>query len=257
MAKEKVSVQIEGGKATAAPPLGPALGPLKINIGQVVAEINKKTQALAGMQVPVTVIVDTETKEFEITVGTPPVSALVKKETGIEKGASNPLTEKVADLKIEQIIKIALTKQDALLGKTLKEKCKEIMGTCQSMGIMVEGKAVPDAFKDFIAGKYDSKIASQKTELTAAELKELEAERIKLHAEIEAKRTEYESKAKSILASMESKTRAEKKAAMVQAGLPDAIIKQFLPADEPKTPGATGAAPAAGGKPMPGTPAKK
>lgn len=251
MAKEKISVQIEGGKATAAPPLGPALGPLKVNIGQVVAEINKKTAALAGMQVPVTVTVDTETKAFEVSVGTPPASALIKKEAGIDKGAGNPLTEKVADLKIEQIIKIALTKQDSLLGKTLKDKCKEIMGTCQSMGIMVEGKAAQEAFVEINEGLYDQKIKLQKTELSKEELKELEEERKRLHAEIEARRAEFESKAKSVLATMEGKTRAEKKAAMVTAGLPEAIIKQFLPQDEPAKPGA---APAAGAK---SAPAKK
>ena len=77
MAKESVSVQIEGGKATAAPPLGPALGPLKVNIGQIVSDINNKTQDLAGMQVPVTVIVDSETKEYEITSrNTTSISAL-------------------------------------------------------------------------------------------------------------------------------------------------------------------------------------
>lgn len=255
MAKEKVSVQIEGGKATAAPPLGPALGPLKINIGQVVAEINKKTAGLAGMQVPVTVIVDTETKAFEISVGTPPASALIKKEANLEKGASNPLTDKVADLKIEQIIKIALTKQDSLLGKTLKDKCKEIIGTCQSMGVMIEGKAAQDAFVEVNKGVYDKKIAEQKTELSASELKLLEEERKKLQAEIEARRTEYENKAKSILAAMEGKTRAEKKAAMAQAGLPEAIIKQFLPQEGPDAAkGGAGAAPAAGAK---AAPAKK
>ena len=253
MAKEKVSVQIEGGKATAAPPLGPALGPLKVNIGQVVAEINKKTAALAGMQVPVTVTVDTETKAFEISVGTPPASALIKKEAGIEKGAGNPLAEKVADLKMEQIIKIALTKQDSLLGKTLKDKCKEIVGTCQSMGIMVEGKAAPEAIVEINEGMYDQKIKLQKTELTKEELKALEEERKRLHAEIEARRAEFEAKAKSILATMEGKTRAEKKAAMVQAGLPEAIIKQFLPQDGPDA-AKPGAAPAAGAK---AAPAKK
>lgn len=255
MAKEKISVQIEGGKATAAPPLGPALGPLKVNIGQVVAEINKKTAGLAGMQVPVTVTVDTETKAFEITVGTPPASALIKKEAGIEKGAGNPLTEKVADLKMEQIIKIALTKQDSLLGKTLKDKCKEIMGTCQSMGIMVEGKAAQEAFAEINEGKYDQKIKSQKTELTKEELKALEEERKRLHAEIEAKRAEYEAKAKSVLATTEGKTRAEKKAAMVALGLPEAIIKQFLPAEGPDATGGKGAAPAPGAKAA--APAKK
>src|SRR3989339_1282165 len=110
MAKQTVETMIEGGKATAAPPLGQALGPTGVNIGQVISEINKKTADMKGMQVPVKVIVDPATKEFTIEIGTPPASALIKKEAGVEKGSSNPLTEKVADLKIEQLIKIAKTK---------------------------------------------------------------------------------------------------------------------------------------------------
>jgi large subunit ribosomal protein L11 len=77
MAEQTVESLVEGGKATAAPPLGPALGPLGVNIGQVVAEINKKTESFKGMQVPVKVIVDSETKDFKVTVGTPPASALI------------------------------------------------------------------------------------------------------------------------------------------------------------------------------------
>ena len=122
MAKQVVETMIEGGKATAAPPLGPALGPTGVNIGLVVAEINKKTAEMKGMQVPVKVIVDPSTKSFDIEIGTPPASALIKKEAGIEKGASNPLTDKVADLMIEQVIKIAKMKESALLGSTLKSK---------------------------------------------------------------------------------------------------------------------------------------
>ena len=152
MAKQVVETMIEGGKATAAPPLGPALGPTGLNIGQVVMEINKKTADLKGMQVPVKVIVDTETKTFTIEIGTPPASALIKKEAGIEKGAGNPLTDKVADLKIEQVIKIAKTKQDSLLGATLKAKIREIVGTCQSMGILVEGMTIPEALKAIADG---------------------------------------------------------------------------------------------------------
>ena len=98
-----IKVLVEGGKATAAPPLGPALGPAGVNIGQVVAEINKKTADFKGMKVPVKVTVKGD-KSFTISVGTPPVSALVKKAAGIEKGASNPLADKVDDLKVEQII---------------------------------------------------------------------------------------------------------------------------------------------------------
>ena len=114
MAKETVEALVEGGKASAAPPLGPALGPMGVNIGQVVAKINEVTASFKGMQVPVKVIIDTDTKEFDVEVGTPPASALIKKEAQVEKGASNPLQEKVADLLIEQIIKIAKMKEGNL-----------------------------------------------------------------------------------------------------------------------------------------------
>src|SRR3989338_5160820 len=137
MAKQTVETLVEAGKATAAPPLGPALGPTGVNIGQVVMEINKKTAEMKGMQVPVKVVVDTATKEFSIEVGTPPAAALIKKEAGVEKGAGNPLADKIADLAIEQVIKIAKIKEGDLLGKTLKSRIKEVVGTCNSMGILV------------------------------------------------------------------------------------------------------------------------
>ena len=85
LAKTTVAVLVEGGKATAAPPVGSSLGPLGVNIGQVVSDINKKTSSFVGMQVPVKIIVDTETKSFEITIGTPPASGLIKKEANLEK----------------------------------------------------------------------------------------------------------------------------------------------------------------------------
>lgn len=156
MAKETVEVVIEGGKATAAPPLGPALGPLKINIGKVVAEINEKTKPLAGMQVPVKVTVDTETKEFTISIGTPPASALLKKAAGIKKAATNAQTDVAANLPMAEIITIAKTKADRLLGKNLKMKCKEIVGTAMSMGINIDGKRPVQVLKDIDAGQYDA-----------------------------------------------------------------------------------------------------
>ena len=157
MAKETIDVLIQGGKATAAPPLGPALGPVGVNIGQVVAAINEKTKSFAGMQVPVKVIVDTDTKEFEITIGTPPASGLIKKEAGLKKASDNPKTTFVADLTIEQIKKIADMKADALLGKNIKQKSKEIIGTCNAMGVTVEGLKGIDAIKALNEGKFDDK----------------------------------------------------------------------------------------------------
>lgn len=232
MAKQSVDVLIEGGKATAAPPLGPALGPMGVNIGQVVSEINKKTESFKGMQVPVKVTIDSVTKAFTISVGTPPASALIKKEAGVDKGAGNPIAEKVADLKIEQIIKIAKMKEDVLLGKTLKEKVKEIMGTCDSMGILVEGKQARDSIKEVAAGKYEEKIRSGKTELTAEELKALEEEKIKLKKEMEEKHAEFEATAKSIIKSMENKPRNSIKAKLMEMKIPISIIDELLPVEE-------------------------
>ena len=232
MAKQTVEALVEGGKATAAPPLGPALGPLGVNIGQVVAEINKKTASFTGMQVPIKVIVDADTKEFEITVGTPPASSLIKKEAGLEKGASNPLTDKVADLKIEQIIKVAKMKEDNLLGKDLKNKVREIIGTCQSMGVKVEGSDAPEALKRVEQGEFDQKIKEEKTELSAEELKELEEEKKKLAEELEKKKAEFEKAAKEIIAGMEGKEPGQIRSKLAEAKIPQPIIDELVPAEK-------------------------
>src|SRR3989338_6734362 len=247
MAAEKVNVLVEGGKATAAPPLGPALGPLGVNIGLVVSEINKKTAGFKGMQVPVKVEVDTDTKEFKISVGTPPTSGLLKKEAGIEKGSGNPKADKVADVLIEQIIKVAKMKEDALLGKTLKEKVKEVIGTCNSMGILVEGKPAVEAIADVNAGKFDKEIREEKTELTAEEKAKLEEERKRLAEEIEKRRAEFEKLAKDIIAQMAGKERGAIKAKLKEAGIPDAMIKELLPVEGVAAPGAEATAPGAAG----------
>ena len=136
---ETIDVLVDGGKANAGPPLGPALGPLGVNISDVVKKINEKTADFEGMKVPVKVIVDPATKKFEITVGTPPVSALIKKELGLEKGSQNARTTKVGNLTLDQIRKIARMKADSLLGVDEKARIKEIAGSCVTMGITVEG----------------------------------------------------------------------------------------------------------------------
>ena len=156
MAKEVIEVLIEGGKATAAPPLGPKLGPLKVNIGQIVADINKKTADFRGMQVPVKVIVDTETKEYSITVGTPPTSQLIKTELGLKKGSGKPNVDKVGNLSVEQIVKIANMKFDSLLSPDLKTAVREIAGTCSSLGITVDEKDPRVFIKEVKEGMYDS-----------------------------------------------------------------------------------------------------
>ena len=244
MAKQVVESLVPGGAATASPPLGPSLGPLGVNIGAVVAEINKKTASFKGMQVPIKVIVDDETKEFSITIGTPPASSLIKKEAGLKKGSSNPLADKVADLKIEQIIKIANMKQDSLLGKDNFSRVKEIIGTCQSMGIMVEGMPAHDAIEKVNAGEWKAKIESGKTELSAEELKALEEEKKKLQEELEKKRVEFETKAKAVLKEMEGKPNKDIRKKLQEMEIPMKIINELAPEEKAAEGGAPAAAPA-------------
>ncbi len=151
----EIKLLVEGGKASAGPPLGPALGPFGINVGQVVAKINERTKEFAGMTVPVTVIVDPKTKSFDVKVGSPPVSALIKKELGVEKGAKTAGSEVVGNLSLQQVVQIAKVKRSGSLAKTLKAAVKEVLGTCVSMGVTVEGRDPREIQQEVDAGKHD------------------------------------------------------------------------------------------------------
>ena len=141
MAEKKIiNLLINGGKATAGPPLGPALGPLGLNIMSVVTKINELTKDYSGMRVPVKIAVNTDDKSFEVTVGTPTSSALIVSELNIEKGSATPNTEKVGNLTLDQVMRIAKIKLPQLLSHNLKNGTKEILGTCVSMGVTVDGK---------------------------------------------------------------------------------------------------------------------
>jgi large subunit ribosomal protein L11 len=153
--KKIVDLLVSGGQATAGPPLGPALGPLGINTMAVVTKINELTKDYAGMKVPVKVAVDVEDKTFEVTVGTPTASALIVSELKIEKGSGTPNTEKVGDLTMEQVIRIAKVKQPQLLSSTLKGATKEVLGTCVSMGVTVEGKDPREVQTEIDQGDYE------------------------------------------------------------------------------------------------------
>jgi len=177
---EVLDFLVTGGKATAGPPIGPALGPMGINIGAVIAAINDATKDMTGMSVPIKLTVDTSTKEFSVEVGTPPVSALLKKELGIAKGSGNPKLEKVGDAPIDVIIKVAKVKSN--IGPTMHSAVKQIMGSCTSIGILVEGKSPSEAIKEVDEGKYDDKI-SGKTKLVEQSAEELAARKAELASE--------------------------------------------------------------------------
>jgi large subunit ribosomal protein L11 len=147
-----VEALVPGGKASAGPPLGPALGPLGVNVAQVVAKINEQTKDLNGMQVPVKIKVKSRT-EFEIEVGTPPTSALILKEMGVEKGTGDKTV--VGNLTMEQVLKIANVKRKGLLSKTMKNAAREVIGTAGSLGATIDGMPSKEAQAAVVSGKYD------------------------------------------------------------------------------------------------------
>jgi large subunit ribosomal protein L11 len=153
--KKIVDLLVSGGQATAGPPLGPALGPLGLNILSVVNKINELTKDFSGMRVPVKITVDPEDKSFEVEVGTPTTSALIVSELNIEKGSGTPNSEKVGDLTMDQVVRIAKIKLPQLLALNLKNGTKEILGTCVSMGVTVDGKDPRDLQKEIDADNYN------------------------------------------------------------------------------------------------------
>jgi large subunit ribosomal protein L11 len=157
--KKIVEALVNGGQANAGPPLGPALGPLGVNVLAIVDKINEITKEYSGMKVPVKVSVDTENKEFEVTVGTPTTSALIISELGVEKGSGVPNTEKIGDLSLEQAIRIAKLKSDNILARDLKAAVNEVLGTGVSMGVTVEGKDPREVQKEINEGKHDALLA--------------------------------------------------------------------------------------------------
>lgn len=153
-----VEALVPGGKASAGPPLGPALGPLGVNVAQVVAKINELTRDLNGMQVPVKVKVKSRT-EFEVEVGTPPTSALILKEIGVEKGTGDKTV--IGNLTMEQVVKIANIKRKGLLSKNLRNAAREIIGTAESLGATVEGMPAKEAQQAVASGKYDEMLEAK------------------------------------------------------------------------------------------------
>jgi large subunit ribosomal protein L11 len=154
--KKIVNALVSGGEASAGPPLGPALGPLGINILQVVNTINEKTKDFPGMKVPVKVEVDSETKKFTVEVGIPPTAALIFKESGINKGSGTAGSNFVGNISMDSIVKIAKMKSDISYAKDIESTAKEVIGSCLSLGVKVDDKIAKEIYTDIREGKYDA-----------------------------------------------------------------------------------------------------
>lgn len=154
---QKVSALVTGGKASAGPPLGPAMGPLGVNIMEVINAINEKTSDFEGMKVPITVSVDTDTKKWDIEIGVPSVAALLLKEAGIQKGSGASGTEWVGTVDMDSVVKVARAKLESSYTSSLKAATKMIVGTCLPLGLRIEDKAPKEITAEINEGVWDSK----------------------------------------------------------------------------------------------------
>ena len=133
---KQIKLQIEAGKATPAPPVGPALGSSGVNIMQFVKEFNDRTASQAGLVILVVITVYKD-KSFEFITKVPPVAVLIKKAIGIQKGSGKPNKDKVAKITKEQVKAIAEQKMPDLNAATLEAAMSMVAGTARSMGVVV------------------------------------------------------------------------------------------------------------------------
>ncbi|MBU3907176.1 MAG: 50S ribosomal protein L11 [Nanoarchaeota archaeon] len=166
----RVKLLAEGGSMKPGPALSQKIGPLGININEIIKEINEATKNFEGLKVPVELDVDSVTKDFEIKVFSPPVSELLKRELGVEKGSGMQEKIKVANASIEQIISVAKTKLPNMLCKDLKSAVKSVVGTCISLGVLIENQPSIEIEKLIDQGKFDREIKGEIT-ITPAEKK--------------------------------------------------------------------------------------
>ncbi|MDE1871426.1 MAG: 50S ribosomal protein L11 [Candidatus Micrarchaeota archaeon] len=152
MGETTIAGLVEGGKATSGPPFGPALGPLGVNIGAIVGEINEKTKQYAGIKIPVKVHVDTATKSYRVEIGAPPTSALILKELGIQAGAKEK-GQIVGNITLEQVKKIATAKEAKIYGNSMGQRVNQVLGTCNSMGVTCEGESPRETIRKIKTGE--------------------------------------------------------------------------------------------------------
>jgi len=159
-----VKLLIDGGDMKPGPAIAQQLGPMGINMGQVISKVNEGTKEFKGMKIPVELDINEKTKEFTIKTSSPPTSELLKKELKLEKGSHKNSEFKMSNGSIEDIIKITKIKHQDMLEKDFKTAIKSVLGTCASIGILVENKNPNELIKEVVSGKFDKEINEQKTE---------------------------------------------------------------------------------------------
>jgi len=199
-----IKLMVEGGKMSPGPAVAQQLGPMGINMGKVISDINEATKEFAGVTLPVHLTVDAETKEVSIKVLSPPTSELIKKELGIEKASGARLKQRVGNFAIEQVIGVAKSKHDHMLSNEFISSVKSVLGTCQALGVLVENQETPEVLEEIAQGKYLEEIEAQKTDVSPEKRKELDA----YFAEV-AEKQEAVQKAEAAAAAAAEEAKAE------------------------------------------------
>ena len=168
-----VKLIVDGGDMKPGPAVAQQIGPLGINMGKVISDVNTATSGFKGTKVPVEIDVDSKSKTYKIKVFSPPVAELIKKELGLDKGSGSAGIYQVGNIPLERIIDIAKTKQSSLLAKDLKTAVKLIVGTCVSLGVLVDNKHGRDIERDIEAGVYDNEIKNEVTSVSEDKKKNL------------------------------------------------------------------------------------
>ncbi len=158
MVEKTFNFIVNGGKATGGPPIGPALGPMGVNIMAIVNKINEETAEYDGLPVPVDVTIDTDSRVFSVKVGMLTTFALISQATGIDKGSGEPNTSFAADLSFEQLIGIAKKKREGIYASGMRAAVREVLGTCQSAGVTVDGRHAKEVQDAILAGEYDEQL---------------------------------------------------------------------------------------------------
>jgi len=169
----QIKLLVEGGAMQPGPSLSQQVGPLGINIGQLISKVNESTSKFTGMKVPVELDIDAKTKDIKVNVFSPPVSELLKKEFGLVKGSGMQKKKYSANSSIEQIISVAKIKMPYMLSKDLKSAVKTVIGTCVSLGVLIEGVPASEVGLMIDEGKFKKEIEQEKTETSPEKKQQL------------------------------------------------------------------------------------
>jgi len=231
-----IKLLVDGGDMKPGPAIGQKLGPLGINIGQVIQQVNSSTKDFKGLKVPVELNISKD-KKFSVKVLSPPTAELLKKELGLEKASGEAKKLKAGNASIEQIISVAKIKHPNMLAKDFKSAVKNVVGSCVSAGILVENKEAKEIEREIESGKYDKEIKAMKTETDVEKKKQLE----KFFAQVLEKQQELLKKEEEERAAEEAKKaeavveKPKETAETVEAGAEKPELKsQIKPAKQEK-----------------------